>query len=425
MVTALAAFGVFGSLILITIGLLVGRPDLVVLGIPVILTTVWGIAAPPRGLPEVSLGRPRAIPDVNEVEANLLITPAGGVPSIRVRVTADAHRPIEATIDARRPREVRLSLRTVRTGRRRMFQVDYVAHGTDTVYRTEPHQTNTPDMLLLPRAGALREVPIPFQLHGLTGAHGSRRAGEGGDFRDVAVFGPGDRLRRIDWKTTARRRGATSYPELYVRRNHATADAHVMLVLDPRDNVGPDVESWSTGQINPMDASALDIARNAAATLARHYLRQGDRVGLVDMARGGRTLLPASGRRHLDRLAHHLAMAEPDGESRRYIRAPQIPSGAMVVVFSTFLDDIYSEIAQKWRHEGHRVLAVDVLPQPDLHALNSQTVVVFRMLWMERLDRLAALRSSGVELVRWQARGDDPDPVETLAAMSRMQRRRR
>ena len=425
LVTTVAAFAAVAGMVLAVLGLLIGRPDLVVVGAPLILSMVWGIAIPPRAMPGVSLGIPRPVVEYSEVEAPLSIDPAEGVPATRIRVSAESHRSVEALVDTREPRKLRVSLVTVRTGRRKMFRIDFVGISSNTVFRSEPQTVGPVSIILLPQAVGLREVPIPFQLHGLTGAHGSRRSGEGGDLRDVAVFAPGDRLRRIDWKTTARRQVAGAHPELYVRRNFATADAHVMLVVDPRDNVGPKVNSWNTGEISPLDATALDIARRAAATLARHYLQQGDRVGLVDMTRGGRTLLPASGRRHHHRLVHHLAIAESDGESRRYIRAPQIPSGAMVVVFSTFLDDIYAEMARMWRHEGHRVVAIDVLPTLNVEGLSPHAGIALRMLWMERTDRLADLIASGVEVVRWVGDTAHGDPVGVLTALSRSQRRRR
>ena len=45
-----------------------------------------------------------------------------------------------------------------------------------------------------------------------------------------------DRLRRIDWKATARR--GQNAGDLYVRRTAALADATVLIVLDSRDDVG-------------------------------------------------------------------------------------------------------------------------------------------------------------------------------------------
>src|SRR5699024_620324 len=81
--------------------------------------------------------------------------------------------------------------------------------------------------------------------------HTSRRVGDGTAFRDVHLFTPGDRLRRIDWRVSARRSldvRTGRLTELYVRRTFATADASVMLVVDSRDAVGPDVATWGGGQ---------------------------------------------------------------------------------------------------------------------------------------------------------------------------------
>lgn len=426
-ITANAFHAAVVGVVIVAVALVLSRPDVAVLGIPLILSLVWSAARPPQGPVRLRLGRPGAVPDSPDVAATLSVSPVANVPSVRIRVSAEAHHPIEALIDSRRPRELDASLTTARTGRRRMFLVDYAGVGSDTVYRSEPSHVGPESIVLLPQAGGLREIPLPFQLHGLTGAHVSRRVGDGGDLRDIAVFQPGDRLRRIDWKTTAKRGlvGGVG-TDLYVRRTHATADAHVMLVLDARDNVGPDVATWSTGEVNPMDMTSLDIARRAAATLARHYLGQGDRVGLVDIGRNRRPLLPAGGRRHLHRIIHHLATTEPDTEPRRYVRAPQIPSGVLVVVFSTFLDDSYAEMARLWRHDGHRVLAVDALPRLVTKRLTPHAHMALRVMWMERLDRIDDMRQSGVEVIRWM---EDPelgaDPMASLATLARTGRRPR
>lgn len=418
--TSLAAYTAGSGVVIVAMGLLMARPDLVVLGIPLVLSLVWSAANRPASMPGIVLGEPRAVPSSPDIEAFLTVIPADGVPTARLRLSAEAFRSVEALVDVGRERNIRLLLATRRTGRRSVFRVDVAWVGPETVFRSAPTHIGPRSIILLPHAGALNEVPLPFQLHGLTGAHVSRRVGDGGDFRDIAVFQPGDRLRRIDWKTTAKR-GMTGGvgTDLYVRRTNATADAHVMLVLDPRDNVGPDVSTWAKGDINPLDVTSLDIARAAAATLARHYLGKGDRVGLVDLGRDRRPLLPASGRRHLHRIVHHLAAAEPDGEPRRYVRAPQIPSGVLVVVFSTFLDQSYADMARLWRHDGHRVLGVDVLPPLITSRLSQHADMALRLLWMERQDRLADLKLSGVEVIRWAEASHDAGPVASLAVLSR------
>src|SRR5690606_27298194 len=56
----------------------------------------------------------------------------------------------------------------------------------------------TPAQTVLPR------LPLSPRLTGMHGNHEGRRPGQGGDFRDIHPFVPGDELRRVDWRATAR-----------------------------------------------------------------------------------------------------------------------------------------------------------------------------------------------------------------------------
>lgn len=414
---------------LIALGLVIGRADVVVIGIPLLLSVAWAYSRTPGTPARLTLSPTRHRPEQLEVAQDIEITPSSGVETVRLRVSAAGYQDLEVLVDARRERVIPVAAKTVRTGYQRMFRVDYLSATAESLLRSTSAYVGPESVLLLPSTSALHEVPLPFQLHGLAGAHPSRRPGEGGDFRDVALFNPGDRLRRIDWLTTARRGISTGspVPELYVRRTFATADAHVMLVVDPGDSLGPDVSTWSGGGSRPDVATSLDIARHAAATMARRYLEQGDRVGLVDLGRSRRSLPPAGGRRHLHRLVHHLAVAEPSGETRRHLRAPQIPSGVLVVVFSSFLDDNPVDMARLWRHHGHRVLAVDVLPRPVTAFLSPEGQLAYRMVTMDRRDRLNLLAMNGVEVVTWlegDVARDDDVPAARLAALARTRRSR-
>ena len=426
------------SAILLVLGTLAGRPDVAALAVPVLLGVLiaWGYR--PSGSAAARVQRPEQSVRAGEVSAYLELTADPRITTARVRVHAPGHRPTEALVAADRTRRIRLSIDTVRTGRLSVFPVDYLATGADEVARSDPRTVPPVAVTLLPRIRPLRELPLPFRLQGLTGGHGSRRAGDGGDLHDVNIFTPGDRLRRIDWRVTARRagQGVAVRPgrltELYVRRTFATADATVMLVIDSRDDVGPNVATW--GDLAPArqdEATSLDIAREAAASLARHYLDQGDRVGMEDLGRHRAPVSPASGRRHLHRLVQRLVLAEPEGNPSRRVRPPHVPSGALIVVFSTFLDDEAARMAGIWRHSGHRVLAVDVLPVAFSDDLEPHQRIAYEIVRLERVDRLRELERAAVEVVRWEGgdtgqagRSGGSDAVVALAALARTRTRR-
>jgi uncharacterized protein (DUF58 family) len=208
-------------------------------------------------------------------------------------------------------------------------------------------------------------------------------------------------------------------------------------VLDSRDEVGPDLTTWNdSSSIAEDQPTSLDHARTAALTLARRYLQAGDRVGLEDLGRLRRPVPPAGGQRQLQRLTMRIALSEPEGEPRPRQRPPRLPSGALIIVCSTFLDDETGQLAQMWHGAGHRVLAVDVLPDLELKHAPQRLITAYRIIAMDRLDRLTAMERSGVEVISWRQAGRhrlyrnappgmaaQPVPV-ALAAMSRRRGRR-
>ena len=422
-----------GGVLLTVIGLMAGRPEVAALGLPLLL----GVVVARAGWPEAGAGAHLRAADQaaagGELEAELVVRAAEGAAVLGVRVEAPGHRPREALLLATRDRTVAVRMRSVRTGSRRLFRLDARSGDAVGLLRTTATSQDPVAMTVLPSTRALRALPLPFRLQGLTGPHDSRRAGDGGELHDVAPFRPGDRLRRIDWRVTARVNGQQAdgagqpggVSALYVRRTFATADATVMLVVDSRDEVGPRVGTWGDASaVGEDESTSLDLARFAAASVARSFLEAGDRVGLEDLGRLRRPSPPAGGRPHLHRLTQQLALAQPEGEPTRRRRVPRLPSGALIVVFSTFLDDDPARLATAWRGSGHRVVAVDTLPPLVTDGLNPRLRTAFRMVAMDRDDRIADLGRVGVETVTWRSLAPDHDAAVELGVLARRRVRR-
>lgn len=413
---------------LLVAGLLAGRFDVAVLGVPLLLSVVIGLVRRPPDAIEVRLDRPHYDTAPGRMSSGLRIAAAGdgrmeGALTARLRVATPGFRDREVLVDASVGRDLVLAVQTVRTGRQHLFRVDHQFRAAHGVLRAPIDWVGPVPLVVLPKPSLLGPVPLPHRLQGLTGSHRSVRPGDGGEFRDVAEFAPGDRLRRIDWKATARRghaspSGATT---LFVRRTFATADAHVMLVLDARDELGPDVAGWDFGRALPDEATSLDLGRQAGTSLARRYLDQGDRVGLAELGRS-RWLRPAGGRRQLTQITHHLALAEPEGDPAQRVPVPHLPAGVLVVLLSTFLDDVPVGLAIDWRFTGHRVVAVDVLPRPTLTYLTPRQRTAYRLVMLERDERLTSLTAAGVEVLRWDTAPGESRVEASLATLARTRR---
>jgi len=405
-----------GALLLVG-GALTGRADVAVLGAAPLVAGVWDWRRRPTDDVSVRLSAADGVPQPGRIESVVEVAAPDGVPGVLVGLRRGGRELAEVLVAVRGTRRLPLTVRTVRTGLQEVATVDAQGVGPGAASVSAPTRPAARETVVLPGRRALDAVPLPPRLRGLTGAHESRRPGEGGGLRDVHPFTPGDRLRRVDWRVTARR--SPDLRELYVRREHALAEAVVVLVLDSRDDVGPDPLTWRGPVPRAQDPTSLDLARGAAASVAEAYLGQGDRVGLDDLGTRRRPLPPGGGRRQLDRIRHALAVTRPQGEPAVRLRAPRLPSGALVVVFSTFLDDEAALAAAQWRHLGHRVLAVDVLPTLHLRHLGDRERIAVRLISLAREDRLADLADRDVEVVTWR---DAPEVA--LATLARQARRR-
>ena len=409
-------------LVLLVAGVLAARPDVAVLGAAPLVLAVRALARRPAGAlrawfePDVAGDDPDGTGASGGLRARLGLEGPGSWARVVVR---RQDRPgADVLVRVRHERSLPVVVRTVRTGPQEVATADVQGVGPDGASVAEPTPSVTRRTTVLPSTRPLLDLPLPVRLRGLTGPHESRRPGEGGGLRDVHPWAPGDRLRRIDWRVTARR--SPDLRELYVRREHAQAEAVVVLVVDSRDDVGPDPRTWRGALApRPQDATSLDRARQAAASLARAYLDGGDRVGLDDLGVRRRPVAPGGGRRQLDRIRHALALTAPEGEPAARLRPPRLPSGALVVMFSTFLDDESARIAARWRNAGHRVVAVDVLPALRTSGLYDRERLAVRLMTLTREDRMAELADQDVEVVTWRGQ-----PAVALRVLARRAQRR-
>jgi uncharacterized protein (DUF58 family) len=301
--------------------------------------------------------------------------------------------------------------------------MDYRLLGVGGAWLSLPVPRELAEQVVPPLIAPIESIPLPHRLTGLTGTHGSARPGDGGEFRDLHAFAAGDRLRRIDWKATARR--SQGFGDLYVRRTDATSDATVIVVIDGREDVGERVERWSGAPSEDTGLSAMDMAREAAASLAAAAIAAGDRVGLLDIAAHNGVVRAGSGKRHLDRLLRRIAVSEPSGTPFNRRRAPIVPAGAIVYLVSTFLDDEATSVAVLWRAAGHRVIAVDVLPSPHVDGCELHTRIAHRLVMAERRLRISGMRANGVELFRWHEEAGQPSRAVALRTLARAGRRPR
>ncbi|WP_258046084.1 DUF58 domain-containing protein [Leifsonia shinshuensis] len=374
------------------------RVELVLVAAPLLLAAVLGWSS----RPESAASRTRATiggddPD-GRVRVDAVAEAEGRVDGVHLRIHRADREPEDAVVTPREAGRLRFHVAVSHSGPQRILALAARGIGPDAAWTGDPGLPAVAERVVRPASQRLRSLPLPARLLGLTGGHVSARPGDGGEFRDIDRFRPGDRLRRIDWKATARL--AQRPGELYVRRTTATSDAAVQLVVDARDDVPGAVAGWAAPYPRP-GATSLDLAREAAVSLAGAYAAASDRVGFDDLSDARRALPPRAGSRHLHRVLRAVELTTAHGSATERARAPRLAQGAVVFVMSTFLDDQAMRLALTWRAAGHRVIVVDVLPPRSVDELPARERLALRVVDLERGLRLDRLRAAGAELLVW------------------------
>lgn len=417
------AAGAVVALVLAAVGLISSRMDIALFALPLVAAVGLSWERRPASTTATTACLVLTDPRGDELDYTFELTPPAGVEIVVLRYRLLAGEPHELVVARGRLDQVVGHVPLLHSGRQELVRIEYRLLGADAATVSTPLDPLIAERVVAPRPTSVRSLPLPLRLQGLTGTHESARAGDGGDLRDVHLFTAGDRLRRIDWKATARR--GQNPGDLYVRRTAALADATVLIVLDSRDDVGEQVAEWSRNRAAMKGLSSLDIAREAASSLATAYVQAGDRVGFQDLSSGARMVPHAGGNRHLWRLLRTIEVTEPAASPFSRQRPPIVPPGALVYLLSSFLDDQPVRLALTWRASGHRVIAVDVLPAARFARTNRYERLAHRIVLMDRADRIGILGGRGVEVLRWSEDGTSLPRHVRLQLLSRPLRRGR
>ena len=416
--TPVLAAALAGAVLLAGAGLVLGRPDVIAMGLPLALAGTWALLRPPRAASaEISLSLGADVDAGTDADAGAdVVTVAGRIDVATsaewIQLAIDLGGERTGEVETAAGEAARTRTRILHSGPREALAVAARALQHDGAWASAPTARVHAVWETAPRVRRIAELPLALRLAGLHGAHEGQRGGTGGDFRDIHPFAPGDELRRVDWRATARM--ARRPGDLLVRRTNALSDSSVVVALDTADDLGAVVATWGSGASGRSGPTSMDLGREAALSVAASAIDAGDRVAFHALSPGGRSLRSGSGARHLERLRGVLAGTGVDGDGTRYRRSPPVPPGSIVFVLSTFFDGAAADLALRWSAGGQAVVAVDVLPRPRTERLSPAQTLAMRTLLLERAGVLEDLRGAGVEVVSWSA--DDPGTALRIAA---------
>jgi uncharacterized protein (DUF58 family) len=393
----LAAYAGLSAVGLLT-ALVFARPELVALTAPFLLALAAGLAlaTPPRLTVEVALDAQRAL-EGDEVGARILLRSTTPVDRLDLylrlpaglEVTSGSN-PAALHLAAGEERELEVKLRAERWGAHVLGPTYIRARDPLGFLAWESSAGARPELRVYPREEVLRRILQPRETQALAGNEVSRRKGEGIEFADIRPFAPGDPLKRVNWRASARR----SEGDLWVNESHPERNTDVILFVD----------SFAEARLG--GAGTLDLAVRATATLADAYARRRDRIGLISFGGILRWLVPGTGLVQLYRVVDALLdtqivlsyyWKEIDVIPRR-----TLPPSALVIALSPLLDARSVGALLDLRARGYDLVVIDVSPVPFTKRPHGGLDAVAYDIWRLRRSALRhRLQSAGVAVAEW------------------------
>ncbi|WP_270887609.1 DUF58 domain-containing protein [Pedococcus sp. 5OH_020] len=432
------------------LSVLLRRPDALVLGSPLLVVAVWSTVRRPSSSPVVRarvqhpvlregqatrwLATVDAAEGVEEAGVSLLATPYTlYTPGSRSVAGSFGGSPRPGPgAEPREPLRLEVVCQSTRWGHRVLGPATVALTGPLGAYRWEPEPVSLPAVPTVPLPDRFTaRVPVP-RPDGLVGQNRSHHQGEGGELDQIRPFRFGDRLRRVHWPVSVRT-GA-----LHVTATHADQDSEILLLVDAMHDLG---RSEGVGGAS----SSLDNAVRAAGAIAEHYLRAGDRVGLLVLgARDLPQVRAAAGGNHLRRLLDVLArvtVADGTVSDEKRLRTQlrhHVWAGTLAVVLTPAISPQVLAHALALSRRGVAVVTVDTLPPdlagPDLEAGRLEQLAgsavqrpeLARLAWrlrlMERSREMTRARDAGVPVVPWAGPGTLDLVLRDLGRRSRSPR---
>ena len=372
------------------------RPELAVLAAPFALVLALGLRPAPEPRIEASLvlDTDRVVEDqpfgaslgvradtaVDRLEL-LLALPEGvevldGPDAVALRVRAGEERTLSVTLRCRR------------WGLYDVGELELRARDAVRVVSWERTIRRSSRLKAYPRAESLERILPPRETQVFTGSEVARVKGDGIEYADLREYVPGDRLRSINWRASARRQG------FVVNEQHPERNTDVVIFVD------------SFADVRQGGRSTLDDAVRATGTLASRYLERRDRVGLVTFGGILRWLQPGMGLTQRFRLVETLLETgvEPTYTWRdvNVLPARILPPKALVLGITPLLDERYVATIADLRARGFDVAVIEVDPVALVEPAPGELGSLAYRLWL--LDR-EALRSRlarlGIPVARW------------------------
>ena len=233
----------------------------------------------------------------------------------------------------------------------------------------------------------------------------TRRAGTGTEFYGIREHIPGDSLRRVNWKASARS------GRLMLNQYMKEAGGETVVVLDFR----------SGSMVGTPPDTTLAYSVRAAAALSYRLLRDRNRVGLLGVGRKMTKVPPGFGRRQFERILAGLIMTEASDDDWVIDLFPHYISlyysrMVQVVLVSPLVDYRPLYLVSEMARKGYDVLVISPSPLEldEPKGGEPRTLKLARELAvMDRNQKLTSL-SKHARVVDWNPRLPLENAMEEL-----------
>jgi uncharacterized protein (DUF58 family) len=285
-------------------------------------------------------------------------------------------------------RTVPITLRCKRWGVYTLGKLEIRARDRLRIVVWEDTLEQLAELKVYPTPETLTRIVSPVETQAFVGSEVARVKGDGIEYADIRDYAPGDRLRAINWRASARK------GSLVVNERHPERNTDVVLFVD------------SFLDVRGERRSTLDDAIRATATLARLYLERRDRVGLVTFGGILSWLQPGTGPMQRYRLVEALLETgiAPDYTWRdvNLIPARILPPKALVVGITPLVDPRYANALENLRARGFDVVVIELDAVPLVEPGRSEIEKLAYRLWvLEREVLSARLERLGIGIARW------------------------
>ncbi len=253
-------------------------------------------------------------------------------------------------------------------------------------FRIDKVMEHYTELIGVPR---IEEVQTPYSTKGtkITIGHlPSPRVGEGVEFHAIREYQPGDPLKIINWKATARTGKVMS--------NEYESERKVDVIFI--------VDAAKKGE------GVLDYSIRAAASLMLNSLNEGTSFGLVLSEAVPLWVRVDYGKRHFFKCVDFLSTARPDENNMiayqiEHLIRSRFPPRAQLVYVSPLMTEESRKALKIMSSYGYRVIVISPDPYTAITPESREEELALKLLSLQRKAHLKKLREHGI-IVNWDVR---------------------